>query len=104
METAILVLISAVLGGALVGGVAVVWGWEIRTLRLKQRVDGLELSYELVKGQLVAEIKRRAGGEGTAQRARNKEIEDLARTLPTQKIVQELPSAWWETNEKVKSG
>jgi hypothetical protein len=104
VETAILVLIAAVLGGGVAGAFAVILGWEIRTLRLKHRVDALELGAELVKNQLVASIKRAAGKEGVDQRARNKEIEELARKLPAENKVQELPKAWWETNESVTRG
>jgi hypothetical protein len=103
METAILVLIAAVLGGGVVGGLAVVLGWEIRTLRLKHRVDALELGAELLKQQLVAAIKRAAGKEGLDQRARNKEIEELARSLPARKNVQpesNFDRPWWETEVK----
>jgi hypothetical protein len=103
VDTAILVLIASVLGGGVAGALAVVLGWELRTLRLKHRVDALELAAELLKGQLLAAIKRAAGKEGLDQRARNKEIEELARSLPAKKNVQpesiyERP--WWETEVK----
>ena len=104
MDTAILVLISTVLGGGVLGALAIVLGWEIRTLRLKTRVDALEVSTELVRGQLLAEIKRRAGAAGLDQMSRNKEIKELARNLPTEKIVPEFPPAWWESDQKVRNG
>lgn len=102
MDTAILVLIAVVLGGGVAGGTLSAWGVVRRTLGLKTRVDALELDLELFKRQLVAEVKRRSGAEGLAQTKRNKEIEELARTLPTQKNVQvtnNLEQAWWEKAE-----
>jgi alpha-beta hydrolase superfamily lysophospholipase len=104
MDTAILVLIASVLGGGVAGALAVTLGWEIRTLRLKHRVDALDIACELLKQQLVGAIKRAAGKEGLDQRARNREIEELARKLPAEKIVPQPPPAWWETAEKVNDG
>ena len=105
METAILVLIASLLGGGVTGGLLAAWGQARRTLALKTRVDAMEIAHELFKGQLVAEIKRRAGAEGLSQRARNKEIEELARSLPAQKSSPQptFEPAWWET-EGVKRG
>jgi hypothetical protein len=104
MDTAILMLITLVLSAAIAGALAITLGWEFRTLRLKHRVDALEIASELLKNQLVASIKRQAGKEGLDQRARNKEIEELARNLPAKINVQEPPPAWWEVNEKVNHG
>jgi hypothetical protein len=87
-------LIALVLGASVTGAVVAVLGWELRTLRLKHRVDALESSYELLRNQVLGEIKRRAGRDGLDQKARNKEIEDLARTLPTEKKVEQ--PVWWE--------
>jgi len=102
VDTAILMLIALVLGAGAAGGLLSAWGCARRTLALKTRVDALELDLELFKRQLVAEIKRRAGQEGLDQRKRNKEIEELARSLPAQKNVQQAPvfeQAWWEKVE-----
>jgi hypothetical protein len=99
MDTAILVLIAACFGGGTVGGLVIALGWEKRTYATRTRVDAVEVSLELLKSQLLAEIKRRAGKEGLDQRARNKEIEDLARNLPAQKNTPapNFAPAWWET-------
>lgn len=103
MDTAILVLIALVLGGGVAGGALSAWGGIRRTLALKTRVDALELDLEVFKRQLVAEVKRRSGAEGLAQTKRNKEIEELARNLPSQKNVQTQPQfeqPWWERVEQ----
>jgi len=102
MDFAILVLITAVLGGGVCGGALSAWGQARRTLGLKTRVDALELDLELFKRQLVAEIKRRSGQEGLDQRKRNKEIEDLARSVHEKKNVQpanNFEQPWWERVE-----
>jgi hypothetical protein len=106
MDTAIIMLIAAALGAGVAGGLLAAWGCERRTLGLKNRVDALEILCELLKGQLVAEIKRRAGSEGLDQRRRNKEIEDLARNLPAKINMPVQPvfeQPWWE-KEQVKNG
>lgn len=103
MDTAIIMLIAAGLGAGVAGGLLTAWGCEARTRGLKNRVDALEILTELLKGQLVAEIKRRAGAEGLDQRKRNKEIEDLARNLPTKINMPTYEQAWWE-KEQVKGG
>jgi hypothetical protein len=100
MDTAILMLIALVLGAGTCGGLLGAWGQVRRTLGLKTRVDALELDLETFKQRLVAEVKRRSGQEGLDQRKRNKEIEELARNLPTEKNVQPVNNfapAWWET-------
>lgn len=96
METAILVLIATVLGGGILGALVIAVGWELRTLRLKRRVDAIEEAVEALNGRHLAAVKRAAGKEGLEQRARNKEIEELARTLPAQNKVQESAKPWWE--------
>jgi hypothetical protein len=104
MDYAILVLIAVVLGGGVAGALVVVLGWEKRTYGLRTRMDAVEADTALLNGRVLAEIKRRSGEAGLAQRSRNKEIEDLARSLPTEKKVQELSPAWWEMNESAKHG
>jgi len=102
MDTAILVLIAAVLGGGVCGGTLSAWGLAKRTLGLKTRVDAMEIDLEVFKQRLVAEVKRRSGQEGLDQRKRNKEIEDLVRNLPAQKNVQpanNFETPWWEKVE-----
>jgi hypothetical protein len=93
------VLIAACFGGGTVGGLVIALGWEKRTYATRTRVDAIEVSLELLKSQLLAEIKRRAGKEGLDQRSRNKEIEELARSLPAQKKtpVNDFAPAWWES-------
>jgi len=103
MDTAILVLIAAVLGGGVCGGALSAWGIAKRTLGLKTRVDAMEIDLEVFKQRLVAEVKRRSGQEGLDQRKRNKEIEELVRNLPANKNVQPAGNfelAWWESEGK----
>jgi hypothetical protein len=104
VDTAILMLIAAVVGGGVLGALVVVLGWEKRTYATRTRVDAIEMSLELLKQQLLGEIKRRAGREGLDQKARNREIEELARNLPAQNKVQEPTKPWWEMNEGVARG
>jgi len=102
MDTAILMLIALVLGAGTCGGVLGAWGLMKRTLGLKVRVDALELDLETFKQRLVAEVKRRSGQEGLDQRKRNKEIEELARSLPAQKSSPQatFEPAWWEVESR----
>lgn len=95
-------LIALVLAAGVAGGTLAAWGGVRRTLALKTRVDAIELDLELFKRQLVAEVKRRSGAEGLAQAKRNREIEELARNLPTQKnvpVTNNFEQAWWEKAE-----
>jgi len=97
----LILCIFASLGMGLAGS----WlGWSLCTLRLKSRMDALEEAHEALSARHLAAVKRQAGREGLEQRARNKEIEELARDLPAEKKVQEPPAAWWELHEKVKDG
>lgn len=84
MEYAIIVLIGLGIGAGACGGCVIAMGLMIRTLGLKNRVDALEILAELTKGQLVAEIKRRAGAEGLNARSLKKEIEAMVQNLPAQ--------------------
>ena len=97
MDVAFPVLIAAILSGAIVGAVATVLGWEKRTYGLRTRLDAAEADLALLNGRVLAEIKRRSGKEGLEQRARNKEIDELARNLPPEKNEQIVPKAWWES-------
>jgi hypothetical protein len=86
-------------------GLAGSWlGWRLCTLRLKSRMDALEEAHEALSGRHLAAVKRAAGKEGLDQRARNKEIEELARKLPTEIKVAEVDKPWWETVEKGRDG
>ncbi len=105
MDTAIIMLIAAGLGAGVAGGLLSALGCETRTRGLKNRVDALEILTELLKGQLIAEIKRRAGAEGLDQRKRNKEIEAEVQNLHTKIKSPPYPTyeqPWWEI-EHVKS-
>jgi hypothetical protein len=104
MDTAILVLIAAVIGGGVTGAVATTWGLHLNLLRLKNRVDASEISLETLKNQLVAEIKRRAGEKGRDQRMIDKELETLARSLPAKNIPPTFERQWWEVEQSNHAG
>ena len=97
MEGVSFLLFGLILGAGVVGGLAVALGWEKRTYGLRTRLDAAEADLALLNGRVLAEIKRRSGKEGLEQRARNKEIDELARNLPPEKNEQIVPKAWWES-------
>lgn len=97
MEGVSFLLFAMVLGASVVGGLAVALGWEKRTYGLRTRMDAAEADLALLNGRVLAEIKRRSGKEGLEQRSRNREIEDMARTLPAEKNEQIVQKGWWES-------
>jgi hypothetical protein len=104
MNTAILVLIAAVIGGGMCGALAITWGMHLKLLALKNRVDASEISLETLKNQLVAEIKRRAGEKGRDQRIIDREVEALARSLPAKNIPPTFERQWWEVEQSNNAG
>ncbi len=95
IEHGILVLASAVIGGGVLGALVRAWSWHSALTSLTNRVLVLEGANEDLRGNLLTEVKRRAG-EARAATRRPKgqdetELEAVAsRVAPTTDQEQ-----WW---------
>lgn len=96
MEGVSFLLLCSGIGAGALAALAISLGWEKRTYALRTRLDAAEADLALLNGRVLAEIKRRSGKEGLDQRSRNREIEALARDLPTEKNEQIVQRPWWE--------
>jgi len=94
MDTAIIVLIAAVIGGGTLGAVLRAWN-------LSTRVHGLEVAVEKLQGQVTSTVKSMAAKErwGTKPRAVTEAEELLAAAgKATAPKTAAPPMMWWGKN------
>lgn len=99
LETSVVVLIAAVIGGGVLGAVIRAWSIQASLASFQSRLQVAETNVEDLRANLLTEIKRRAGEARQAQRrTKDQDQQELAKMLEDQKGAPAGPGAqeaWW---------